>query len=174
MFQREIMLSRRSVVMIILLIAFSSALYELIEIKTMALVGIFTVALFCSDIATKFLFNLLPRSFIDNCNDKAVLITGIYHYSTFLFHIFIICYWHRSHVIWPARLRFWIRKFTGTQIRRTGLQSVRRCFKHSRKRSFGNEDQVLWTTWTRRTGRDKVGPNNVSFSINFLDFERQK
>ena len=87
MFQREIMLSRRSVVMIILLIAFSSALYELIEIKTMALVGIFTVALFCSDIATKFLFNLLPRSFIDNCNDKAVLITGIYHYSTFLFHI---------------------------------------------------------------------------------------
>ena len=92
MFLLKIMLKRRSLVMAIFLATFSSALYELVDVKTMALVGIFTVALFCSDIATKFLFNLLPRSFIDNCNDKAVLITGIYHYSTFLFHIFIICY----------------------------------------------------------------------------------
>lgn len=50
--------------------------YEWVGIQIMAVIGLFYAGFYLSDLATKLIFNSLPRRLIENTNDKAVLITG--------------------------------------------------------------------------------------------------
>jgi len=54
----------------------AGASYQLLSIDTLAKIGAGSVAICIGYILTRILFNLLPRPFISDCGDKAVLITG--------------------------------------------------------------------------------------------------
>lgn len=44
----------------------------------MSLVGLVYVGFYVSDLITKLIYNKLPRRIIENTNDKAVLVTGMF------------------------------------------------------------------------------------------------
>ena len=75
-FLLDVLMQRRTAVFAVFFAAVASASYEVIGVKMMALVGIVTTAAYFSDLLTKLIYNNLPRRLIEDCNDKAVLVTG--------------------------------------------------------------------------------------------------
>ena len=76
MFILDMLKTKRAAVMTFIFAAFSLGLYEMVDIKLMAFVGLAWIAFNLSDMITNLIFNGIPRRLIDNCDTKAVFITG--------------------------------------------------------------------------------------------------
>ena len=76
LFLLRMLAKKRNTVMAVIAAGVSAALYEWIDVKILATVGMIYITLFVSDLSMKFIFNHLPRKLLDNFDDKAVLITG--------------------------------------------------------------------------------------------------
>jgi len=70
------MIRKRGVVKTLMTLGAAGAVYQLMPIGKLALIGVTCVAFCVGHVLTKYLFNLLPRAYISDCSDKAVLITG--------------------------------------------------------------------------------------------------
>ena len=72
----KMMIRKRGVVKTLMTLGAAGAVYQLMPIGKLALIGVTCVAFCVGHVLTKYLFNLLPRAYISDCSDKAVLITG--------------------------------------------------------------------------------------------------
>jgi len=72
----QMMMQKREMVMGLMIAAVAGACHQLMSTDKLALIGVFSIAIGLGLILTKILFNYLPRTYISDCSDKAVFITG--------------------------------------------------------------------------------------------------